>query len=367
MSRYRQIILHAGLSKTGTTSIQDNCEKYRVFLHERGIVYPQFSYGDEPFVTHSIPFTAAITGRPGKYGLMLRERFQADVDEVIRNCKEQLDRILETAQGDTLLLSTGLIEGFDEKDMATLRAYLLPRAEQFRVVAYMRSPQSGLESLLQERIKMGGLPDPGALIGRIRQKYENLHKSFPDALEIINFHDAIRHPHGLVGSFLVLAGLPEEEMAGLEFVSRNERLSMEAFSLMWAINQRYPSRDQKIHGVPRQPRDLDVLERLPGPPFYLSDFMSSGLHQACLEEALWLESRLGLQFPHEPRQQPEPLWQDQTLAVLEQTVRALHSVPIVQFVADFLRDEAQKCNISWPATALGLERISENLLSDDPG
>ncbi len=363
MSRYRQIILHAGFSKTGTTSIQDNCDKYRALLQARGIVYPRFHFGDHAFITHSTPFTVAITGRPGKHGLTLREQFPTRVDDVMRSCKQQLDCLLETVQGDTLLLSTELIEGFDDQDMATLRAYLQPRTERLRVVAYIRSPQSGLESLFQERIKMGGLPNPWQFAGRVRQKYENLQRNLPDVLEVLNFHDAIRHHYGLVGSFLSLVGLPDEDIAGLEFASRNERLSMEAFNLMWAINQRYPPRDQKIHQVPRRPRDTDVLRQLPGPPFQLTDFMSSELHQVCLDEAAWLEARLGFQFPNEPRRGTEPLWQDCTLAVLEETLRALHSQPLVQFAAGFLRDEAQKCQVSRPATARQLESIAGNLLS----
>jgi hypothetical protein len=365
VSQYRQIIVHAGLSKTGTTSIQENCERYSSFLRERSIVYPQFSFDDQPFITHSIPVTVAITGRQGKYGLMLEQRFTARVDEVMRSCRQQLDHLLETPQGDTLILSTELIEGFDARDMATLRSYLAPHTQRLRVVAYIRSPQSGLESLFQERIKMGGLPDSWQLVGRVRQKYENLRQNFSDELELVNFHDAARGNHGLVGYFLAMAGLPDEDIAGLEFVSRNERLSMEAFRLIWAINERYPPRDQELHQVARKPRDLDALGQLPGPQFQLTEFMDSDLHQACLDEAAWLESRLGFQFPHELRKAPEPLWQDDTLAVLEKTIRALHKPPIERFCAEFLWAEAQKITAAQPLSAGQLEAVARRLLAED--
>ena len=361
MSWYRQIILHAGFSKTGTTSIQDNCEKYRSLLQEHGIIYPQFRVGDHTFNTHSIPFTVAITGRPGKHGLMLRERFPANADAVIRSCKAQLDHLLEVPQGDTLLLSTELVEGFDEADMATLRSCLLPRAQRLRVVAYIRSPQSSLESLFQERIKMGGLPDPWQFAGRVRQKYENLQRYLPDVLEVCNFHDAVRHQQGLVGSFLALAGVPDEVVAGLAFVSSNARLSMEAFHLMWAINQRYPPRDQNTHQVPRQPRDLDVLGQLPGPSFQIADFTSSELHQVCRQESAWLEAQLGFRFPPESRDRCEPLWQDRTLAVLEETLRMLPSAPLVQCAAQYLREQARHCASTRPATARQLDAVAARL------
>ena len=40
IERYKQIILHAGLHKTGTSSIQNNCHKYRGWLRERGMEMP---------------------------------------------------------------------------------------------------------------------------------------------------------------------------------------------------------------------------------------------------------------------------------------------------------------------------------------
>jgi hypothetical protein len=193
-------------------------------------------------------------------------------------------------------------------------------------------------------------------------KYENLRRYLSDVLEVCNFHDAIRHDCGLVGSFLSLVGLPDQDIGGLQFVSSNERLSMEAFNLMWAINQRYPPRDQKVHQVHRQPRDLDVLAQLPGPPFQIADFMSSELHQACLEESAWLESQLGFRFPLESRSGSEPLWQDRTLAVLEDTLRALPGPPMIECAAQFLREQARQCSESRPGTALQLDAIAARLV-----
>ena len=361
MSTYREIIVHAGFSKTGTTSIQDNCERFSAFLRERGIVYPQFHFNNQPFITHSIPVTVAITGHPGKYGLRLPKRFPGEVDAVIHSCKAQMDQLLREPAGDTLLLSTELIEGFDAQDMATLRTCLAPHAQRLRMLVYVRSPQSGLESLLQERIKVGGLPDPHRLVGRVRQKVENVQRGCGDILEVRNFHQAIRHDGGLVGAFFEQLGVAVTDMASLEFSSSNERLCTEAFKLMWAINERFPPRDQAIHHVPRQPYDLQVLSQLPGAPFQLDDFISSGLHQRCLEEAAWLESRLGFEFPHEQRKSPQPLWQDATLAQLEQTVRALVDPQMIRFVGDFLLQQAQSIAPEHEATSRQLAEIAQRL------
>lgn len=366
MSRYRQIIVHAGFSKTGTSSIQDGCEKYRDVLLRHGIVYPRFHFAEHAFNTHSIPLVAAVARFPAKYGVVLSPRFAPQPGAVMDSCRAQLQQLLQLAQGETLLLSTELIEGFDARDMASLRTLLAPHTPSLRVVAFVRSPQSGLSSLLQERIKMGGLPDPWALVGRVRQKYENLLRDFPDELEAISFHSASAHPHGLVGAFLSLAGMPETALAALQFEVHNERLSMEAYALMRAINLRYPPREQAVHGVERSLRDLDVLAQLPGPPFELPDFASSGLQRACLDEAKWLEDQLGFTFPPAAAAAPEPLWQDHTLAVVESTLTALPATAMIRCAAQYLRDEAQICAASRPATAEQLDRIAHRLLAVHP-
>jgi len=360
---YRQVIVHAGFSKTGTSSIQDACETHRGVLRAHGIAYPRFEFGEHVFTTHSIPLVAAVARHPARYGVVLSPRFAPEPGAVIAHCRAQLARVLQAPQGETLLLSTELIENFDAPDMAALRALLTPHTQRLRVVAFIRSPESGLSSLLQERIKMGGLPDPWALVGRIRQKYENLCGHFADELEVVDFHAASQHRLGLVGAFLLLAGLPEPALAALPFETHNERLSMEAYALMRAINERYPPRDQAAHGVSRRPRDLDVLSQLPGPSFEVPDFAASGLQQACREEAQWLEARLGWRFPRVPSIAPQPLWQDDTLAVLENTLRLLPDPAVVRCAAQYLQVQAQALSAARPAAALQLHAIAGRLLA----
>jgi hypothetical protein len=365
VSRYREILVHAGLSKTGTTSIQANCQRHRQHLLERGIVYPQFLFGDRPFTTHSIPVTASITASPGKYGLRLGQRFPGQADSVIAACKEQLDNLLVASRGDVLVLSTELIAAYEEPDMRTLLEYLQPHADRVRVVAYIRSPESALESLLQERLKAGAVVDAAALVGRVRQQCQNLQQGFGDDLELKNFHDALRHPRGLVGSFLALLGLEEGAMQGLEWRSKNERLSMEAFRLMSAINLQFPARQQDAHQIARRPHDLDVLGRLPGQPFQLEGFTGSGLYRDVLEEAAWLESRLGCRFPTDPRPALGALWQEETLLMLEPVIGGLKAERIRHFAADFLRDEARGLRESRPAAAARLQTIALGLGTDE--
>ena len=42
--KYETIILHVGLNKTGSTSIQNNCLRYRERLLQHGVDYPEFKW-----------------------------------------------------------------------------------------------------------------------------------------------------------------------------------------------------------------------------------------------------------------------------------------------------------------------------------
>ncbi|MCB1844598.1 MAG: hypothetical protein KDI09_16675 [Halioglobus sp.] len=361
MARYRRIIVHAGLSKTGSTSIQRNCARHRRWLAERGIVYPVLTLRGEPFANHAVPLISSVASVPQRYILGFRQRF-GELEPVVRECRAQLDALLAAPAGDVLLLSAELVEGLVQEDMRALRDYLLPHAEALQVVAYFRSPQSGLESLLAERIKAGAVLEPEALVGRIRQKFENLYGTFGEVLCPQSYHAATAAPQGLVGAFFTLLGLDSAEVAGLELIRSNERMCLESYRLMRAINLRYPRKLRAEHGVERSPRDLNALLRLRGEPFRLEGFAGSAVYAACLEEAAWLETLLGFRFPAEFGRDPGPQWQPATLDALPAALQTLPHAAFRAAAAEFLSAEAEALEAERPGTARALRDIAAGLL-----
>ena len=341
MTGFSQIILHAGLSKTGTTSIQDNCSTHREFLRERGVHYPLFRFGKHCFRNHSIPLTVAVCAAPGQYGLGLRRRFGDDVPQMKAACRAQFDALLRDAPGETLVLSTELLESWCDEDLQALRQRLLQGTDSLRVIAYIRSPQSALESTLQERAKAGAMPAPADIVGRVRDKYLRLERNFEWALECVDFHRAQEAPGGLVGSFFSLAGIRPAETSGLDYRVSNRRLSVEAFRLLSAVNRQFPRREQHRHGVTRFAGDLDLLAELPGQPFSLRDYPDPDLRAQVLEETLWLEQQLGYSFPQEPTAPPAILWREETVRALEPLLQRIDDQQIRTCIADFLCAEGR--------------------------
>ena len=358
MSRYRQIVIHAGLSKTGSTSIQVNCLRYRELLQQYGIEYPIFDFAGRAFDNHSTALITAISESPGKYGLGLRRQYGDEAAKLVTHCRAQLNELLSTARSDTLLLSSERIAGLDDEDMRALRNRLEQHTQKLRLIVYIRSPQSALESILQERVKAGAVVDPQQIAGRVRRRYEALQRCFADVLEPVNYHEALACPGGIVGSFMSLLGISPQDIQAREFQSRNTRISLEAFVLMDAVNRRYSKQAQGEHGVSRSPGDLNPLLGLPGQAFQVPEFEGSAAHSSTLEEARWLESRLGFHFPEEARPQLQALWPQESLASLEQLVGQIDSPQIRRLLAQVITTQADQTR---PGTARALLAIGENL------
>ncbi|MCB1733068.1 MAG: hypothetical protein KDI21_21530, partial [Halieaceae bacterium] len=101
MTRYPRIILHAGLHKTGTTSVQENCARHAELLLQHGIVYPSFSFRDRRINNHSDPLAGVFSSRPLAYGMVRRQGVEDDPAVAISAFTEQFDAILAEPRGET--------------------------------------------------------------------------------------------------------------------------------------------------------------------------------------------------------------------------------------------------------------------------
>jgi len=363
-NRYSLIILHAGLHKTGTTSIQNNCYLHRELLLQEGIMYPSFKFRHKNIVNHSDCITAYVCQNPGGYGAAFRQQVEADPFSLRQAISPQMDELLREPKAETLILSGEGVADYDNIDLQALLARLRAHTEELRVVAYIRSPQSSLESILQQRVKSGEIVDPEDLTSVVRQRYQRLRDNFPEHLETFNFHDAVEHPGGIVGHFMALVGVSEDKLTGINFTTGNERVTREAYKIMLALNRQYPLyplKEKSAHGVERKPFDLHPLTSFPGQPFQMDNFIGSELYDATMKESALLESELGFHFPEVLRKIDKPMWQESTLLSLEMAIRSLKSPKLQAAAADFILNEAREVEDNRPGTAAVLSHIARSL------
>ena len=176
--RYPRIVLHAGLHKTGTTSIQETCFRHRDLLQQHGIVYPVFHYRERQVINHSDPLAALVSSQPKAYGMFRRQRAEDDPSGLRKAFTEQLQALLESPQAQTLLLSAEMVADFTAEDLHTLHTTLQAHSEELQLVAYLRSPASSMAGILQQRALAGSSPEPHSLVDLVKQRYSRLKNGF---------------------------------------------------------------------------------------------------------------------------------------------------------------------------------------------
>lgn len=122
----KRLILHAGMSKTGTTSIQNCLKKYSDDLARNGVLYI-----NEP-ITHN---------QLAKF--VKRDISQDKVSDFIS--------VLEASHCKTVIISSELFEGMSEMACARLKALFF--SFEIEIVMYVRRQDQALESMYSELVK----------------------------------------------------------------------------------------------------------------------------------------------------------------------------------------------------------------------
>ena len=360
-AKYQSIILHVGLHKTGSTSIQNNCQFHsHEFLLDHGIFYANFISNGKLRPNHGGPITAALLDDPDKYGKQWRSQLTGDPQ---REFREYFDEILENPQAEHLLLSGESLSLLEDEDMRLLQSKLLAHTEQLRVLVFLRNPYSFLESIIQQRVRVNWAGDIEPLITVMRERYQRLHNVFGGALEVLNFDECLQHPKGLLGSFFTHCGIPEADLEQLVPVVANTRISLEAYQMMLGINKRCPKEADSQPS--RVPRDLRALHTLPGNRFHLRDLPVSPHFAQLKEETLWLEDQLGLHFKPYDFDTSIERWPFATLVVLEEHVRNLESPLLREAAGRFLLEEAETLPADQLDSATVMKFIGRRILEID--
>ncbi len=366
--RYQQIILHAGLPKTASTSIQNNCFIHREVLLQHGIHYPAFHLGEKRLLNHSDPLSAALYDEPNKDHWAFRQGVVGREEEAKASFRRQLEEILDNPSSERLLLSAEVVSNYSAKDLKVLGKKLSRRADSLRVIALVRSPLSSLESILQQQAYGGGTEDEvRELVGLVTKRYERLRSAFGERLEALDFHKLQAQTGGLVAGFFRSLGLPDETIGSLEFQRSNERISTEAYRLMTAINRKIPMVERDQADNPRRFHDLKPLNDLPGSPFCIEDFETTAWYAAAHRESVKLEQKYGFSFVAPQQREQRPLWESDTLLALEEALARLENADLRNAAVEQLVAEAEGLAESEPVKSSILQFVAQRAAQiEDP-
>jgi hypothetical protein len=145
-----QVIIHAGLPKTGSSAVQQHLASHRDQLRERGIVYPDFGNHENHWRV-----VAAFHNTPESFHHVKRRMQGEDVQAAMDETKRELHECLAAAGPDeTVILSH---EGFGNRNtdegLKEFRDFLFEHTKAVSVIAYGRNPLDLYASFVQQRLK----------------------------------------------------------------------------------------------------------------------------------------------------------------------------------------------------------------------
>jgi hypothetical protein len=297
----RELLLHVGMHKTGTTSIQKTFGMHAAVLQEAGYYW----YEGE---SHSRVVYSAFADQPQQYHLNRRAGLAQHEDALVygASCRARLLSFLAEAPGPRLLISGEDIAMLRPPEVQRMLAAFRPLVDRITVIGFVRAPRSYIGSAIQEQVR-GGAGRNATAVPQYRRRFA----AFRDAPEVAELRLKLYAPESLlrgcsVATFLQVCGAPPELVERMEVRRANPSRSRLATVLLLAANDAVPV--FLPDGTPnpeRVPRLAGFLERLEGSKFQPPEaLVVSQLHRAA-EDIAWMEGVLGSPFA-DSEKAPQP-------------------------------------------------------------
>lgn len=253
----REVILHIGQPKTGTTSLQRRLAAQRESLLEKGINYPKLAMNDfnhrclDPAISGVKKFPADIRLGLGETG-----------SEIVQASKQEWKYLHKTFDRDMLILSgENFFHPLEGQAKARLKWFLSKGGEfDCRVLTYIRNPSDRYLSFVQEQLK---------LVNRIMAlkayPFMNVLTSYRQTFGV-DFHVRLYDPELLIGSDVLtdfknwLGEGARHIDTQLKTNSPNTSLSAEAMAILTRLDGR--RRDKTKAEVLNNRKKLNALRKL---------------------------------------------------------------------------------------------------------
>lgn len=353
----REIILHAGLQKTGSSSIQDTLfDNFNNSLLEQfNVMYPKSWGANQSFIIYS-----AFCDRPEDYHLNIVYGYSKEKIEEINkaNLKKLEDELCDRIQKSNcskIIISAESISLLTKENLISLKQYLLsvlPKSS-FKVMVYVRNPITWAVSMIQQYIKAFGIgTDYETAVNNVlavmeafpANRIEPLIEAFDrENVFLYKFEDAAKHAYGLVGHFLSHIGIGESAIRQLKIHKSNESISLISADILSYMHAKEPIIKNGKRNENRHFGDIFPLYELTGDKFdvYFHDRVK--LFDQAIEGVKWLKEEWGI---HYELQKPEMYelkvkLSEKNLKEIDQIFPRMQPV-LKELLLDYLNDNMEK-------------------------
>jgi hypothetical protein len=279
-----RLILHIGMPKTGTSSIQET-------LYTWGGL-GEIRYADLGMANHGGVISSFFSENPYSWrGHRVAGRSQKEVDQFNKQVFFKLDTIC-SSQGTQLISGEGIWH-MSEPALIKLRDYFAPYFGCIEVIGYVRPPASFITSAFQQLVKNHGLTQLNAEANY--PNYQNKFEKFDRVFGRDNVTLRLFDPKQLVGGDAVVdfCQLLGESISPEQVQRVNESLSLEATAVLFAYRREGP-KYAPYRGKARDNNALvESLVSFGSRKLRFSESLIAPVLEKHRDDIAWMEQRLG--------------------------------------------------------------------------
>ena len=282
---HRRAIVHIGMPKTGSTSIQRK-------LHS-SLDDPEFQYISLEATKDSNHIFSLFTQAPEKYHVHQKLAHNpAQIEAFNLNIEQLLIAQFNNGQTPNVIISAETITSLKEAELQKLKQFLQRFFNEIAIVGYIRPPRSFMESSFQQTVKG---PNMAANIAQVypnyRWKFERFDHVFGrEQVHLWKFEPKNFLQGDVVLDFCKRLGIT---MPSGETPSRdNESLSKQALQLLFTYRKFYPYGTGSA-AVKENNRLIQAIKPIGDKKLRFSPAMLRAIFADHRDDIAWIEQRLG--------------------------------------------------------------------------
>lgn len=281
----KSVLLHYGMPKTGSTSIQ-------VSLH-KSLADERFHYVSLGQANPNNELILAFADDPNRYRFIARQQLPPNKLAAKRSrVRALLGAELRKAAGKTAILSSEALYGMRATEIGALSEFLREYTTEVKAVGYIRPPADVLVSAFQQNLKAHDVK--AFELGRAFPNYDIQISMLDTVLGRENVEcwlfDPRRFPGGCaVQDFCGRLGIDFDPSL---VIRKNDGLSLPAISLLYAYRRLGPGYGTGAASIHENNLLVTKLRELDGPKLYFHSSLTAPLFAKRRQAVAWAEQRI---------------------------------------------------------------------------
>ena len=285
-------VIHIGMHKTGTTSIQHSL----VSLDDATHLYADIHGASN----HSVPLLSAFSDSPMRHQINRQRGYDEDsIQNYIRQTRKSLRNSIDKAGARTLLISGEGMSGLNLEETQRMKTFFGRKDVDVEIVAYVRGAAGYMSSAFQQRLKSGNMD--GFQAARVfpdyRRRLEKFDQVFGrDKVQLWKF-DPPSFPEGsVVRDFCARVGI---NFDNVHEIRRNDSISRELAGILYRYGH-WSRENNRLKLVGGDAVALTkLLGELPSTKLRLAPSVVRPILEANRDVIAWTEERIGCSLHEE--------------------------------------------------------------------